>query len=79
MLFFFCQIHTKFTEISAKISTEYPLYRKILNYRQVTCTHPLFITYTRPNHFKSQTSYNSRIQIQYPKYSSYKVEHNFNS
>jgi hypothetical protein len=80
MNFFFCQIHTKFIEIPAEISAEYSLlYWEVSSYQQVTCTHPLFIIYTYSNHTTSQTSYYSRIQTQYSKYSSYKVEHKFKS
>jgi hypothetical protein len=75
MVNFFCQIHTKLTKISIEISTESPLYWEVPSYWQVTYTHPLFITYTHFNHFKSRTSYYSRVQTHYSKYSSFKVEH----
>jgi hypothetical protein len=37
--FFFCRVHTRFTEISA----EFPLCQEVPSYRQTTCTYLLFI------------------------------------
>jgi hypothetical protein len=52
--FFFIWTHTRFIKISTEISAEFPLCRKVPSYRQIICTHPVFIFHTQSNHSKSQ-------------------------
>jgi hypothetical protein len=55
LLYFLCWTYTKIFKISTKILAESPLYREVPSYRQIICTHPVFIVYAHSNHSKSQT------------------------